>query len=99
VGIQEAMMHAIPASRRGGTSAMWAWPGVALPGLELFFSHVHLHGHPAPVRDYLPELIDLILSGKISPGKVFDPELPPEEAAEGYKAMDVRCAIKVLLRP
>jgi threonine dehydrogenase-like Zn-dependent dehydrogenase len=73
--------------------------GCPLPGLEIFFSHVHLRGGPAPVRDYLPELIDLILTGLINPGKVFDLELPLDQAAEGYKAMDERRAIKVLLRP
>jgi threonine dehydrogenase-like Zn-dependent dehydrogenase len=60
---------------------------------------VHLHGGPAPVRQYLPELIDLIWSRKINPGKVFDLELPLEQAAEGYQAMDERRAIKALLRP
>ena len=73
--------------------------GVSFDGFELFFSHVHLHGGPAPVRRYLPMLIDLLLSGKINPGKVFDMELPLSDVAEGYKAMDERRAIKVLLRP
>jgi threonine dehydrogenase-like Zn-dependent dehydrogenase len=60
---------------------------------------VHLHGGPAPVRQYLPQLIDLIWTRQIDPGKVFDLELPLEEAAEGYRAMDERRAIKTLLRP
>jgi len=64
----------------------------------MFFSHVRLHGGPAPVRRYLPELVDLILKGKIQPGKVFDLELPLENVAEGYAAMDERRAIKALLR-
>jgi threonine dehydrogenase-like Zn-dependent dehydrogenase len=67
--------------------------------VELFFSHVHLHGGPAPVRQYLPKLIDLVLNGKINPGKVFDLTLPLEQVAEGYRAMDERRAIKALLRP
>ena len=66
---------------------------------EELFSHVHLHGGPAPVRRFLPELIDLICDHEIGPGKVFDLTLPLEEAAEGYKAMDERRAIKTLLRP
>ena len=70
-----------------------------LDGEELFFSHVHLHGGPAPVRRFLPELIDLIWDRRIDPGKVFDLELPLDEAAAGYRAMDERQAIKVLLRP
>jgi threonine dehydrogenase-like Zn-dependent dehydrogenase len=72
---------------------------VKLPGQELFFSHVHLHGGPAPVRRFLPELIDLIWNRAITPGKVFDLELPLEQAAEAYRAMDERRAIKALLRP
>ncbi|HZX67136.1 MAG TPA: IMP dehydrogenase, partial [Myxococcales bacterium] len=58
-----------------------------------------LHGGPAPVRRYLPQLIKLVLSRKIDPGKVFDLTLPLEKAAEGYRAMDERRAIKTLLRP
>jgi threonine dehydrogenase-like Zn-dependent dehydrogenase len=100
VGTQESMMQAIRATRAGGhVGYVGVSHDVELPGLELFFSHVHLHGGPAPVRNYLPELIDLILRGEINPGKVFDVELPLDEAAEGYKAMDERRAIKVLLRP
>jgi threonine dehydrogenase-like Zn-dependent dehydrogenase len=69
------------------------------PGEELFFSGVHLHGGPAPVRRFLPELIDLICSRTIDPGKVFDLALPLEQAAEGYPAMDERRAVNTLLRP
>jgi threonine dehydrogenase-like Zn-dependent dehydrogenase len=67
--------------------------------MDLFFSHVHLHGGPAPVRWFLPDLIDRVWNGQIRPGKVFDLELPLTDAAEGYRAMDTRQAIKVLLRP
>ncbi len=73
--------------------------GVTLDGEKLFFEHVHLHGGPAPVRRYLPHLIDLVCSGRIDPGRVFDLSLPLEQAAEGYRAMDERRAIKALLRP
>jgi threonine dehydrogenase-like Zn-dependent dehydrogenase len=51
------------------------------------------------VRRFLPELTDLIWNRQIDPGKVFDLELPLEEAPAGYRAMDQREAIKVLLRP
>ncbi len=71
--------------------------GVKLPGDKLFFSAVHLHGGLAPVRRFLPELIKLIWNGQIDPGKVFDLRLPLQDAAEGYKAMDERRAVKVLL--
>ena len=73
--------------------------GVELPGEELFFSGVHLHGGPAPVRRFLPELIDLIVSRQIDPGRVFDLTLPLDQAADGYGAMDERRAVKTLLRP
>jgi threonine dehydrogenase-like Zn-dependent dehydrogenase len=100
VGTQESMMQAIRCTRAGGhVGYVGVAHGVELPGWELFFSHTHLHGGPAPVRQYLPELIDLIWNREIDPGKVFDLELPLHEAAEGYAAMDERRAIKALLRP
>jgi threonine dehydrogenase-like Zn-dependent dehydrogenase len=100
VGTQESMMQAIRATRPGGhVGYVGVAHDVQLPGEELFFSHVHLHGGPAPVRRFLPELIDLIWDRQIDPGKVFDLELPLDEAAAGYRAMDQRQAIKVLLRP
>lgn len=70
-----------------------------LQGANLFYTHVHLHGGPVPVRRFLPKLIHLILNGTINPGKVFDLTLPLEQVAEGYRAMDERRAIKTLLRP
>ena len=73
--------------------------GVSLDGQALFFAHVRLFGGPAPVRRFLPRLIDLVEQGKISPGKVFDLVLPLDQVAEGYRAMDERRAIKALLRP
>jgi threonine dehydrogenase-like Zn-dependent dehydrogenase len=100
VGTQESMMQAIRSVRPGGYVSYVGVPhGVQLNGQELFFEHVHLHGGPAPVRKYLPKLIDLVLNGKINPGKVFDLTLPLDQVAEGYRAMDERRAIKTLLRP
>jgi threonine dehydrogenase-like Zn-dependent dehydrogenase len=100
VGTQEAMMQAIKATRPGGYVGYVGVPhGVSLDGQQLFFSHVHLHGGPAPVRRYLPQLIDLVFAGKINPGKVFDLVLPLDRVADGYRAMDERRAIKTLLRP
>jgi threonine dehydrogenase-like Zn-dependent dehydrogenase len=99
VGTSESMMQAIRCTRRGGWMGYVGVPhGVSLDGQELFFSHVHLHGGPAPVRRFLPELIELVLGGKINPGKVFDLTLPLDQVAEGYRAMDERRAIKTLLR-
>ena len=98
VGTQESMMQAIRATRPGGhVGYVGVSHDVALPGEELFFSGVHLHGGPAPVRRFLPELIDLIWQRTIDPGKVFDLQLPLADAAEAYQAMDERRAIKSLL--
>lgn len=100
VGTAESMQQAIGAARPGGYVSYVGVPhGVQLDGQKLFFTHVHLHGGPAPVRRYLPRLIELIESRKIDPGKVFDLTLPLEKVAEGYRAMDERRAIKTLLRP
>lgn len=100
VGTRESMLQAIQATRPGGYVSYVGVPhGVELDGQSLFFSHVHLHGGPAPVRRYLPHLIDLVLHEKINPGKVFDLTLPIDQVAEGYRAMDERRAIKTLLQP
>ncbi|QQR46126.1 zinc-dependent alcohol dehydrogenase family protein [Myxococcus xanthus] len=100
VGTQESMLQAIGAARPGGFVSYVGVPhGVSLDGEKLFFSHVHLHGGPAPVRRFMPQLIDLVWSRQVNPGKVFDLTLPLEKVAEGYRAMDERRAIKALLRP
>ena len=100
VGTQESMMQAIRSTRKGGSVGYVGVPhGVSLNGEELFYAHIRLHGGPAPVRRFLPELIDLVWNGKINPGKVFDLTLPLDQVAEGYRAMDERRAIKTLLRP
>jgi threonine dehydrogenase-like Zn-dependent dehydrogenase len=100
VGTQESMMQAISATRPGGYVGYVGVPhGVELDGEKLFFSHVHLHGGPAPVRRFLPELVDLVWKRKINPGKVFDLTLPLGQVADAYRAMDERRAIKVLLHP
>jgi threonine dehydrogenase-like Zn-dependent dehydrogenase len=99
VGTAESMAQAIAATRPGGHVGYVGVPhGVELNGQDLFFRHVNLLGGPAPVRRYLPEMIDLVLQEKIEPGKVFDLTLPLGQAAEGYRAMDERRAIKTLLQ-
>ncbi|GAA4191912.1 zinc-dependent alcohol dehydrogenase family protein [Microbacterium oryzae] len=98
VGTQESMMQAIRSTRPGGhVGFVGVSHGVELDGRDLFNATVSLLGGPAPVRRFLPELIDLIMADEIDPGAVFDLELPLEEAAEGYRAMDERRATKVLL--
>jgi len=100
VGTAESMMQAIRSTRPGGSVGYVGVPhGVELDGQDLFFSHVRLLGGPAPVRRFLPYLIELVWDRKIDPGKVFDLTLPLSEVAEGYRAMDERRAIKTLLRP
>lgn len=100
VGTQESMSQALHSARPGGNVGLVGVPHeVAIDGQELFFSHVGLRGGPAPVRRYLPDLIDRVLTGAIDPGKVFDLTLPLDQVAEGYKAMDERRAIKTLLTP
>ncbi len=95
-----SMMQAIRSSRPGGSVSFVGVPhGVVLKGEELFYAHVRLHGGPAPVRRFLPELIDLVWNRKINPGRVFDLTLPLDQVAVGYRAMDERRAIKTLLRP
>jgi len=100
VGTHESMNQAIRSTRRGGSVSYVGVPhGVELDAAELFYTHVHLHGGPAPVRRFLPNLIDLIWNRQIDPGKVFDLKLPLDAVAEGYRAMDERRAIKALLIP
>jgi threonine dehydrogenase-like Zn-dependent dehydrogenase len=100
VGTQESMMQAIHSTRPGGdVGFVGVTHDVSLSGMEMFWSLVHLHGGPAPVRRFLPDLMELVGDRTIDPGKVFDLDLPLEQAAEGYRAMDERRAIKTLLRP
>src|SRR4051812_16950215 len=97
VGTRESMLQAVGATRPGGHVGYVGVTHGELPGQPLFFSHTHLHGGPAPVRRFLPDLIDLIWNRQIDPGKVFDLTLPLDQVAEGYRAMDERRAIKTLL--
>ena len=99
VGTQEAMKQAIDCARPGGSIGYVGVPhGVTFDGQELFFAQKRLLGGPAPVRRFLPDLMDRVIKGKINPGKVFDLSIPLSEVAEGYRAMDERRAIKTLLR-
>jgi len=99
VGTQQSMMQALNCCRPGGSIGYVGVPhGVQLDGQMLFFQQKNMLGGPAPVRRFLPHLIDLVMTRKINPGKVFDLQLPLAEVAEAYKAMDNRSAIKTLLR-
>lgn len=100
VGTQQSMDQAIKVVRPGGYTSFVGVPhGVQFRGEDLFFGHVHLHGGPAPVRRYLPDLIAKVWDKAINPGLVFDLDLPLAQVADAYKAMDQRTAIKAILRP
>lgn len=100
VGTDQSFKQAIASTRPGGTVGYVGVPhGVSLGARELFGPQVGLRGGPAPVRRFLPELVELIWDGEIDPGRVFDLTLPLSEVAEGYRAMDERRAIKTLLQP
>lgn len=99
VGMGESMEQAMGVCRPGGTIGYVGVPhGVSFDGQRLFFKQQRMLGGPAPVRRFLPDLMDRVLAGKIQPGKVFDLVLPIAQVADGYKAMDERRAIKTLLR-
>ncbi|HNA32648.1 MAG TPA: zinc-dependent alcohol dehydrogenase family protein [Flavobacteriales bacterium] len=99
VGMAASMEQAMGVCRPGGTIGYVGVPhGVTLDGQKLFFAQHRMLGGPAPVRRFLPDLMDRVLKGSIQPGKVFDLTLPLAQVAEGYKAMDERRAIKTLLK-
>lgn len=98
VGTQEAMTQAIDCCRPGGSIGYVGVPhGVTFDGQSMFFAQRRMLGGPAPVRRFLPDLMERVLAGRIKPGKVFDLTLPLADVAEGYRAMDERRAIKTLL--
>jgi threonine dehydrogenase-like Zn-dependent dehydrogenase len=100
VGTDDAMRTAFTAARPGSMVGFVGVPhGVKLPVDRMFSKNVGLAGGVAPVRRYLPDLLDLVTSGAVNPGLVFDSVLPLAEVAEGYRAMDERRAVKVLLQP
>jgi len=100
VGTDEAIKTAFRCARPGATVGFVGVPhGVELPVGVMFSRNIGLAGGMAPVRKYLPELLELVTSGSINPGLVFDSTLPLAEVAEGYRAMDERRAIKVMLQP
>ncbi|HET6626833.1 MAG TPA: zinc-dependent alcohol dehydrogenase family protein [Nocardioidaceae bacterium] len=100
VGNDAAVTTAFNIARPGSTVGFVGVPhGVELPVRRMFQKNIGLAGGMAPVRTYLPDLLERTLDGRINPGVVFDMELPLDEVAEGYRAMDERRAIKVLLQP
>lgn len=101
VGTKESMDQALRSARPGGQIGFVGVPsgGPELPVRQMFDTNVGVRGGVAPVRGYIEELLPEVLDGRIRPGRVFDLELPLEDAADAYRAMDERTAVKVLLRP
>ncbi|MBB6625810.1 zinc-dependent alcohol dehydrogenase family protein [Nocardioides sp. KIGAM211] len=100
VGTGQAIDTAFAIARPGSTVGFVGVPhGVELPVRRMFQKNIGLAGGMAPVRKYLPELLQLVLDGTIDPGLVFDATLPLDEVAEAYRRMDQREAIKVLIQP
>ena len=100
VGTDQAVQTAFAVARPGSTVGFVGVPhGVELPVRRMFQKNVGLAGGMAPVRSYLPDLLERVLSGTIAPGRVFDSVRPLDEVADGYRDMDERRAIKVMVRP
>jgi threonine dehydrogenase-like Zn-dependent dehydrogenase len=100
VGNDAAIQQAFAVARPGSTVGFVGVPhGVELPIRRMFQKNIGLAGGMAPVRKYLPELLKLVQEGAINPGLVFDRTLGLSQVAEGYRAMDEREAIKVLIEP
>jgi len=100
VGTEEAIQTAVGIVRRGGAIGRVGLPHHGgIPAEPTFYGNITIAGGPAPTRAYMPELLPDVLEGRIRPGRVFDLTLPLDQVAEGYRAMDERRAIKVLLKP
>ena len=101
VGTADAMRTAVEIARPGGAVGRVGVPHYeAIPAAEpAFFGNITVGGGPAPVRAYIEELLPDILEGRIEPGKVFDQTVDLEGVPDGYRAMDDRESIKVMVRP
>jgi threonine dehydrogenase-like Zn-dependent dehydrogenase len=100
VGTDQSMQTAFRVARPGSMVGMVGVPhGIELPLRRMFTQNIGLHGGMAPTRKYVPELLERVLAGGIDPGRVFDLTVSLDDVAEGYRAMDERRAIKVLVRP
>jgi threonine dehydrogenase-like Zn-dependent dehydrogenase len=101
VGLDQSTLTAIEIARPGGAVGRVGVPqDEAMPaGQASFFGNITIGGGPAPVRAYIEELLPDILDGKIEPGRVFDRVVGLDGAPDGYRAMDEREALKVVLKP
>jgi threonine dehydrogenase-like Zn-dependent dehydrogenase len=101
VGLAQAMETAIKIARPGGAVGRVGVPqdDMMPASLPAFFQNVTVSGGPASVRAYIAELLPDVLEGKIEPGRVFDRVAGLDEIPEGYRAMNNREAIKVMVKP
>jgi threonine dehydrogenase-like Zn-dependent dehydrogenase len=101
VGLEESMRTSISIARPGGAVGRVGVPqDETLPAsLPAFYNNVTVSGGPAPVRAYIDELLPDILEGKIAPGRVFDRVVDLDGVPDGYRAMDQRKSIKVMVEP
>jgi threonine dehydrogenase-like Zn-dependent dehydrogenase len=99
VGTGQSMATAFSIARPGSiVGAVGAPHGVQVPIETVIFRNIGLRGGVAPVRRYIPELLDDVLTGRIQPGRVFDFETDLDGIPEAYAAMDERRAVKSLVR-
>lgn len=102
VGTEQSMRTAVEITRDGGSIGYVGVPHGSGTGLDLgvmFDRNIALRGGVAPVRGYIPELLPDVLSGAIDPSPVFDLAIGLDDVPAGYKAMDERTALKVLIKP
>jgi len=100
VGHEESTVTAMLVARVGGTVGRVGVPQEdPIPeGTSTFFDNVKIAGGPAPARAYIEELLPDVLEGRIEPGRVFDRVGPLDEVPDGYRAMNDREALKVLIQ-
>jgi threonine dehydrogenase-like Zn-dependent dehydrogenase len=101
VGAEQAMLTALGVVRPGGAIGRIGVPHYAgIPATEqMFYDNISVGGGPAPVRAYIKELLPDVLAGRIEPGRIFDRTVSLDEVPEGYRAMNERKAIKVMVKP
>jgi threonine dehydrogenase-like Zn-dependent dehydrogenase len=101
VGTDEAMATAVGIARPGGAIGRVGVPHyAAIPHAQpMFYGNISVGGGPAPTRAYIEELLPDVLDGRIEPGRVFDRTVGLDGVPDGYRAMDVREFIKVMVKP
>jgi threonine dehydrogenase-like Zn-dependent dehydrogenase len=101
VGLEQSTLTALHITRPGGAVGRVGLPQEdSVPdAIETFFKNVTIGGGPAPVRAYIEELLPDILDGRIEPGRVFDRVGSLDDVPDGYRAMNEREAIKVMVKP